>query len=331
MEIRTLLSALRVELGLEILAGEEGLDRRVTADSVQKPGLALAGFRDMFKPGRVQVFGRTEVDYLWSLEPKAREQAVDHLLSCTPPAVVITRGADVPEQLVRTANAYQIPVLVTGLRSSVLVEALHNFLSTRLARVRSIHGVLVDVFGVGILLIGKSGIGKSECALELVMRGHRLVADDVIDVSKKPPSSIIGSGNELIRHHMEIRGLGIINIKDLFGVAAIRETKRIELVVALEEWEAGRTYERLGVGGGNTHEILSTPIPRITIPVRPGRSLTMIVEVAARNQLLKMMGHHSALDFQNRVQQSLDFASKGIPEVSMPHSLSRDVVDEEIE
>ena len=330
MEIRTILSALRVELGLEILAGAEGLDRRVTADSIQKPGLALAGFKEMFKPGRVQVLGRTEIDYLWSLDPDGRTQASENLLSCAPPMVAITRGADVPEQLLHVANAHQVPVVITGLRSSVFVESLHNYLSTRLARVRSIHGVLVDVFGVGVLMVGKSGIGKSECALELIMRGHRLVADDVIDVSKKPPSTIIGSGNELIRHHMEIRGLGIINIKDLFGVAAIRETKRIELVVALEEWEIGRTYERLGVSG-NTHEILSTPIPRITIPVRPGRSLTMIVEVAARNQLLKSMGHHSALDFQNRVQRSLDFAARGQGIWSTPNSLSRNVADEEIE
>ncbi len=330
MEIRALLSALRIELGLEIIAGHDGLDRRITAESIQKPGLALAGFRDMFKPGRIQVLGRSEIDYLWSLTPEARAEAVDNLLGCTPPVVVVTRGSEAPEQLLAMADNYQIPILTTGLRSSVFVEAVHNFLSTRLARVRSIHGVLVDVYGVGILMIGKSGIGKSECALELVMRGHRLVADDVIDVSKKPPSTIIGSGNELIRHHMEIRGLGIINIKDLFGVSAIRETKRIELVVALEEWEAGRSYERLGVEGKN-HEILSTPIPRITIPVRPGRSLTMIVEVAARNQLLKMMGHHSALDFQDRVQQSLNFANKGISEPYMSRSFSKSFENDDIE
>jgi HPr kinase/phosphorylase len=188
----------------------------------------------------------------------------------------------------------------------------------------------VDVFGVGILIIGKSGIGKSECALELVMRGHRLVADDVIDVSKKPPATIIGSGNELIRHHMEIRGLGIINIKDLFGVSAIRETKRIDLVVSLEEWEAGRTYERLGVEG-KTHEILGASLPRIGIPVRPGRTLSTILEVAARNQLLKVMGHHSALDFQNRVQKNLDFAGSGNDDWTTPKSLSKDVMDEDIE
>ena len=230
MDIRTLVAALRVELGLEVLAGDEGLDRRITASSVQRPGLALAGFTEMFKPGRVQILGRTEIDYLWSLAPTERSAAVENLLKCTPPVVIVTRGADIPEQLVNSAVDHRIPLLLTGLRSSIFVETLHKYLANQLARVRSIHGVLVDVFGVGVLMIGKSGIGKSECALELVMRGHRLAADDVIDVSKKPPSTIIGSGHELIRHHMEIRGLGIINIKDLFGVSAIRETKRIDLV-----------------------------------------------------------------------------------------------------
>jgi HPr kinase/phosphorylase len=332
MEIKTLLSALRVELGLEILAGKEGLDRRISAASIQKPGLALAGFTEMFKPGRVQVLGRTEIDYLWSLTPTARSQAVENLLKCTPPTVVVTRGADVPEQLISSASTHRIPLLTTGLRSSVFVEALHKFLANRLARVRSIHGVLVDVFGVGILMIGKSGIGKSECALELVMRGHRLVADDVIDVSKKLPSTIIGSGNELIRHHMEIRGLGIINIKDLFGVSSIRETKRIEVVVALEEWDPNKTYERLGMTE-KTHEILGVLLPKVIIPVRPGRSLTTIVEVAARNQLLKVMGHHSAIEFQNRVQESLNLARKldddtgPISTPSLPTELGEDEIE----
>jgi HPr kinase/phosphorylase len=309
MEIRTLLSALRVELGLEIIAGQEGLDRRVSAASIQKPGLALAGFVEMFKPGRMQVFGRTEIDYLWSLVPKERIQAIDNLLSCIPPAVVVTRGSDIPEQLIGAADTYNVPLLQTGLRSSIFVESLHRYLSNRLARVRSVHGVLVDVFGVGVLMIGKSGIGKSECALELVMRGHRLVADDVIEISKRPPSTIIGSGAELIRHHMEIRGLGIINVRDLFGISAIRDLKRIDLVVSLEDWDDEKTYERLGVSN-RTHEILSVVLPKVLIPVRPGRSLTAIVEVAARNQLLKSMGHHSALEFQNRVQESLNLASK---------------------
>ncbi|MCP4675812.1 MAG: HPr(Ser) kinase/phosphatase [Deltaproteobacteria bacterium] len=330
MEIRTLLSALRVELGLEILAGDKGLDRRVTAASIQKPGLALAGFSEMFKPGRIQVLGRTEIDYLWSLTPADRSQAVENLLGCTPPAVVVTRGADAPEQLVSSATTHGIPLLLTGLRSSIFVEALHKYLANRLARVRSIHGVLVDVFGVGVLMIGKSGIGKSECALELVMRGHRLAADDVIDVSKKPPSTIIGSGNELIRHHMEIRGLGIINIKDLFGISAIRETKRIDLVVSFEEWDTNRTYERLGVSD-NTYEILGVSLPKVIIPVRPGRSLTAIVEVAARNQLLKVMGHHSAMEFQKRIQENLNLAKEWDGAGSLPNALLAEVTEEEIE
>ncbi len=329
MEIKTLLAALRVELGLEIIAGHEGLDRRVTGTTIQKPGLTLVGFTDMFKPGRVQVLGQTEVDYLWSLAPKERYEAVLHLVRCLPPAIVITRGSDIPEQLVKASDENRVPLLLTGLRSSVFVETLHRFLANRLARVRSIHGVLLDVFGVGVLLIGRSGIGKSECALELVMRGHRLVADDVVDVSKKPPSTIIGSGNDLIRHHMEIRGLGIINIKDLFGVSAIRELKRIDLVVGLEEWDASKSYERLGVEN-KQHDILGVLLPKAVIPVRPGRSLTMIVEVAARNHLLKLMGHNSAEDFQNRIQQSLDLAKK-FPAAPLPHSLACDISEDEIE
>ncbi len=330
MEIRTLLSALRVELGLEILAGDKGLDRRVTAASIQKPGLALAGFSEMFKPGRIQVLGRTEIDYLWSLTPTDRSHAVENLLGCTPPGVVVTRGADTPEQLVSSATNHRIPLLLTGLRSSIFVEALHKYLANRLARVRSIHGVLVDVFGVGVLMIGKSSIGKSECALELVMRGHRLAADDVIDVSKKPPSTIIGSGNELIRHHMEIRGLGIINVKDLFGISAIRETKRIDLVVVFEEWDTSKTYERLGVSD-NTYEILGVSLPKVIIPVRPGRSLTAIVEVAARNQLLKVMGHHSAMEFQKRIQENLNLAKEWDGSGSLPNALMTEVTEEEIE
>jgi len=330
MEVRVILANLKVELGLELCGGRDGLERRVTSPSVQKPGLLLAGYREMFKPGRIQVLGRTEIEYLWSLTPADRERALQGLFSLTPPAVVVTRGLAIPEQAVHLAEATRVPLLVTSLRSSILVDSLHKYLANRLAKVRAIHGVLVDVFGVGVLLVGKSGIGKSECALELVMRGHRLVADDVVDVNKKPPATIIGSGNELIRHHMEIRGLGIINIKDLFGVAAIRETKRIDLVVALEDWEAGKDYERFGVRQAS-HEILAVQIPKVVIPVRPGRSLTSIVEVAARNQLLKVMGHHSAQEFQARIERTMSRGRPAGDERGLPWALSRKVTEEEVE
>lgn len=330
MEIRVLLSALRVELGLELIAGATGVDRLITGTSVQKPGLALAGYTDMLEPGRLQVLGQTEIDYLWSLSPQDRAIAAGRLVDSSPPAIIVTRGADMPEQLISLAEAAKVPLIHTGLRSSVLVEAIHKFLSNRLARTRSVHGVLVDVFGVGVIIIGKSGIGKSEAALELVMRGHRLVADDVVDISKTPPSTIIGSGNELIRHHMEIRGLGIINIKDLFGVSAIRERKRIEMVIALEDWEVGKTYERLGVSK-TTHELLGVTLPKAIIPVRPGRSLYSIVEVAARNQLLREMGHHSAFDFQQRIQESLDIARRLRPDDRLDSVIPRELVDDDVE
>lgn len=331
MDVRSLLAALRIELGLEIVAGRDGLDRRVTGASIQKPGLALAGYTSMIKPGRVQVLGRTELDYLWSLGPKERAAAAETVLSRMPPAMVITRGQDIPDQLTNAADRYNVPLLTTGLRSSLLVEALHKYLANRLARVRSIHGVLVDVFGVGVLVIGKAGIGKSECALELVMRGHRLVADDVVDVSKKPPSTIIGSGNELIRHNMEIRGLGIINIKDLFGVAAIRELKRVDLVISLEEWARDKEYDRLGVTTV-THDILGVSIPKVVVPVRPGRSLATIIEVAARNQLLKAMGHHSAIEFKQRIDGSLDgTASLADDRPLTPASLAASLPGDDVE
>lgn len=331
MEVRALLHSLRVELGLDIVAGETGLDRRITGATIQKPGLALTGFTRILQPGRIQVLGRTEIDYMWSLGPKERGEAGEILASATPPAIVVTRSGDIPDQLIESAERHRVPLLSTGLRSSLFVEALHKFLANRLARVRSIHGVLLDVFGVGVLIVGRSGIGKSECALELVMRGHRLVADDVVDVSKRPPSTILGAGNELIRHHMEIRGLGIINVKDLFGVAAIRDVKRIELVVQLEEWSKGGDYDRLGLST-ETHDILGVQIPKVVIPVRPGRSLTSIVEVAARNQLLKAMGHHSAIEFQQRIDASLKSTAGPTEGMgAVPHSLAEAPDGEDLE
>ncbi len=327
MEVATLLQALSVELGLELVAGKNGLDRRITAPGIQKPGLALAGFTSMVRPGLIQILGKTEVDYLWSLGPDGRRTACRSLTGCSPPAIIVTRSMDIPEQLIQAAGDARIPLIRTGLRSSLLVESLHKFLSNRMAQVRSIHGVLVDVFGVGILLIGKSGIGKSESALELVMRGHRLVADDVVDVNLTPPSTIIGAGNELIRHNMEIRGLGIINIKDLFGVAAIRETKKIQLVIHIEEWDNTKTYDRLGIVT-QTHDILGVSVPRIDIPVRPGRSLTSIIEVAARNQILKLMGHHSALEFQHKIDASMDQNARKERQLEqLPHALHGKIIE----
>jgi HPr kinase/phosphorylase len=197
-----------------------------------------------------------------------------------------------------------VPLLSTPLMSSVFINRVTKFLEFRLAPSTTVHGVLIDVLGVGVLLLGKSGIGKSEAALDLVMRGHRLVADDIVDIRRRPPDIVFGSGSDIIKHHMEIRGLGIINIKDLFGIAAVRDTKKIELVVELVEWSPDEEYDRLGVED-LTYTILDVTIPQLRIPVRPGRNMTSIIEVAARNQLLKIQGHHSAREFQDRLNKAI--------------------------
>ena len=299
-------------LELESLTGAKGLDRRVTEARIQKPGLALAGFTYHLHADRVQILGETEVTYLRTLAPDARRTAVRKVciegLSC----FVITKNLEFPAELLDEVTAAGIPLLRTRLSSAAFIEKVTAVLEDRLAERTSLHGVLIDVLGIGILLLGKSGIGKSECALDLVVRGYRLVADDIVEVRKKPPASLIGSGLELIKHHMEIRGLGIINIKDLFGIASIRETKKIELVIELVEWKSDEEYDRLGFDD-LTYDVLGVQIPLMRIPVRPGRNLTTIIEVAARNQLLKMMGHNSALEFQRRLTRQIAMNTDGIP------------------
>jgi HPr kinase/phosphorylase len=291
-------------LALESLTGSRGLDRVITEARIQKPGLALTGFTYHLHADRVQILGETEITYLRSLAPDLRREAVRNVciegLSC----FVVTKHLDVPDELLEEVAAHNIPLLRSRLASVTFIEKVTSFLEDRLAERTSLHGVLIDVLGIGILLLGKSGIGKSECALDLVVRGYRLVADDIVEVRKKPPATLIGSGLELIKHHMEIRGLGIINIKDLFGIAAIRETKKLELVIELVEWQSDEEYDRLGFDD-MTHKVLGVEIPLIRIPVRPGRNLTTIIEVAARNQLLKMMGHNSALEFQRRLTHQI--------------------------
>jgi HPr kinase/phosphorylase len=299
-------------LELDALTGTTGLDRRITEARIQKPGLALAGFTYHLHADRLQILGETEVTYLRTLAPDARRAAVRQVciegLSC----FVITKNLEAPAELLEEVAGAGIPLLRTRLSSASFIEKVTGALEDRLAERTSLHGVLIDVLGIGILLLGKSGIGKSECALDLVVRGYRLVADDIVEVRKKPPASLIGSGLELIKHHMEIRGLGIINIKDLFGIASIRETKKIELVIELVEWKSDEEYDRLGFDD-LTYEVLGVQIPLIRIPVRPGRNLTTIIEVAARNQLLKMMGHNSALEFQRRLTRQIAMNTDGVP------------------
>lgn len=291
------------DLRLNLLAGKDGLEHPISSTRVQKPGLALAGFFEHLHPERVQVFGNTEMSYLATLEPKRQREVIIDFFKSRIACLVVTKNIDVPQFVLDEANAAAVPVLKTPLLSRVFIQRVQQMLDAGLTPRTSLHGVLMDVFGVGILILGKSGIGKSECALDLVMRGHRLAADDIVEVWRTG-DTVYGSGSPIIKHHMEIRGLGIINIKDLFGVAAVRDTKKIELVVELVEWHPEEEYDRLGIEE-RSFNVLDVPVPLLVVPVRPGRNMTTIIEVAARNHLLKLQGHHSARAFQDQLSRAI--------------------------
>jgi HPr kinase/phosphorylase len=304
LSIQELLGEKEAGLDLELLAGERGLGNCVQVPRIQKPGLALAGYTTNLHPDRIQVLGSTELSYLNHLPPEKAATNLRRFCALNVSCFIITKGQEPPDRLVMEAEQQGIPLLRTHHQSSTFISLITQFLEERLLPSTTVHGVLVDVLGVGVLLLGKSGIGKSECALDLVLKGHRLVADDVVKVRMKLPAVLFGEGMDLLHYHMEIRGLGIINIKHLFGVAAIRERKKIDVAVELLEWEDGKEYDRLGLEE-QKYGILGLEIPFLKIPVRPGRNITTIVEVAARNQLLKEMGYHSALEFQDRLEERM--------------------------
>jgi len=292
-------------LELTLMAGRGGLHKKITHSQVQKMGLALTGFIPFINPERLQIIGNTEMAYFNSLSPEMQENVIHQICSLPLSCLVITRGLEIPELLLREADEKDIPVFRTDMRSFDFIERVTLYLEEKLSATSSLHGVLMDVFGVGVLILGKSGIGKSECALDLILRGHRLVADDMVHVQKRSPTSVVGSGFEVIQHHMEIRGLGIINIRSLFGVEAIRDKKKIELVLELTEWDAQREYDRLGFEE-EKFSILDVELPMFRIPVTPARNLTTIIEVAVRNHLLKVMGYDSALEFEKKLLRKME-------------------------
>ncbi len=292
-------------LELTLMAGRNGLKKKITHSQVQKMGLALTGFIQFINPERLQIIGNTEMAYFKTLTSEMQEKVIHQICSLLLSCLVITRGLEIPELLLREADEKEIPVFRTNLRSFDFIERVTKFLEEKLSSTSSLHGVLLDVYGVGLLILGKSGIGKSECALDLILRGHRLVADDMVHIQKRSPSSVIGSGFEVIQHHMEIRGLGIINIRSLFGVEAIREKKKIELVLELMEWDTHREYDRLGFEE-EKFSILDVELPLLRIPVTPARNLTTIIEVAVRNHLLKVMGYDSALEFEKKLLHKME-------------------------
>jgi HPr kinase/phosphorylase len=294
-------------LPIELLAGGEGLDRVITSPHIQKTGLALAGFHEYLRPGRILIFGESEIRYLESLESAARVASLRLALTLDFPCVMITGGFTPPPELVIEAGRARLPLVKTPIATPTAIAKLTSILEDSLADRTMVHAVLMDILGLGVLMVGESGIGKSECALDLIVRGHRLVADDTVEIRRRSETILIGTCPELTRHHMELRGLGVINVKDLFGIASTRSSKRIELVVQLERWEAGREYERLGLDD-ESFEILGLRVPLIRMPVAPGRSVAILVEVAARNQLLRARGHHAARALADRLDAQLQRA-----------------------
>jgi HPr kinase/phosphorylase len=293
-----------IGLPLELLSGAAGLQRLITSPHIQKTGLALAGFHEYLQPQRILVFGESEVRYLESLDAAGRSERLAAALAHDIPCVLITGGLEPSAELLTVSDRTGVPVLRTATATPLAIAKISIILDDALAVREVIHGVLLDLLGLGVLIIGDSGIGKSECALDLVVRGHRLVADDTVEVRRRGDNVIIGTCPELTRYHMELRGLGVINVRDLFGVASTRMSKRVELVVRLDRWDPSREYDRLGIDD-NVYELFGVKVPLIHMPVAPGRSLAILVEVAARNQLLRSRGLNAARDLVARLEQQL--------------------------
>ena len=298
--VRELLAQAPARLALEVLAGARGADERtLNAPRIQKLGLALAGFTHYIHAGRVQIVGQSEIWFLGQLTPDRRREAVRNLALEKIACVLVTKGLRPPAELIEAAEEAALPLIQTPLVSSLAISLITEFLQEALAPRELRHGVLLDLYGLGVLIEGKSGVGKSECALDLIVRGHRLVSDDIVEVRRTAPEQLIGSAPELLREHMEIRGLGILNIRDLYGVSSISGPKQVGLNIRLERWGEAREVERLGLDEQRV-EILGVSVPHFLLPVSPGRNISTLVETAVRVHLLRVRGYNAAQNFVAR-------------------------------
>lgn len=304
ISVQEVLDAKRSTLDLELLNEGVPLDRKVEDPEISSPGLALAGYTARVPSGRMWVFGETEMTYLASLPAAVAREHLTRLLGYDVPAVFVTKGQEVSEDFLQTAREKGVPVVLSRRSTKEFYHRIKPFLERTLAPSTNLHGSLADVYGVGLLFVGQSGVGKSECVLDLVERGHRLVADDLVMVTQQGNDILIGRGHDLQRHHMEIRGIGIIDISALFGVRAIRQQKRIEVVVHLEIWDQDSKYSRTGLEE-DEEEILGVSVPSVTVPLNPGKNITVISEVVALNHLLKYSGVNSAQAFNRSLKDRL--------------------------
>jgi HPr kinase/phosphorylase len=299
------LSKIVEDFRLEVVVKPDNFEEiQISSPEVNRPGLALAGFYEVFETERIQLIGYAETQYLHSLEPSTKRVMLQKLVDAKPVAIIYTTNIEVDAALIERAQRDGVPVLRTGLKTSQimasLISALSNYLAPRITR----HGCLVEVYGEGILLLGDSGVGKSETTIELIKRGHRLIADDAVEIKRVSDKTLVGSAPELIKHYVELRGIGIVDVRRLFGMGAVKETEKINLVIQLENWIEGKMYDRLGMDE-ETIDILGIDVPSITIPVRPGRNLAIILEVAAMNNRQKRMGYNTAEEFSNNLLRQM--------------------------
>ena len=310
LSVRQFLDRAGESLSLEDLGNGAGLDAIIPNSDISSPGLALAGYVDRFVAERLQVLGETEITYLGSLAQSERERILASFFNFPMPADIVTKGQDLPHELQDAAARSSIALLRTRLKTAEFYRKIKPVLEGEFAETTTLHGSLADVFGVGLLFKGQSGIGKSECVLDLVERGHRLVADDLVITTRRGNDVLIGKGHELQRHHMEIRGVGLIDIPSIFGIRAVRQQKRIEVVVMLEEWNQNAIVDRTGLDTANT-TILGVEVPMITVPLNPGKNITVIAEVIALNHLLRYSGINPAEVFNQRLIGRMKQAAAG--------------------
>jgi HPr kinase/phosphorylase len=290
---------------LELVSGEEGIHRTIRTSDISRPGLEMAGYFTFYPGERLQLLGKTELSFISELDPETRMERLSKLCTDETPGIIVSRDIEVPKELLKASHKTGVPIMRSPVTTTRLSSRITNFLESRLAPTTAKHGVLVDIYGIGVLITGNSGVGKSETALELVKRGHRLVADDSVEIRQEDEDTLIGSAPELIQHLLEIRGLGIINVMTLFGAGAIRNYKKISIVMNLEAWDSKKVYDRLGLEEETT-KIIDTEIPILTIPVRPGRNLAVIIEVASMNFRLKRMGMNAAQQFSDRLTDVIE-------------------------
>ncbi len=300
LRLRDFLTRRGDPLQLEALTGELGLDRQLPDAEVASPGLALAGYTGRFAPGRLHVLGETEITYLCSMESDERRRRLAVFFGFDLPCIFVTKGQPVPQELLDLAQERSVPVLRSRLKTAEFYRRIKPIVEDAFAPRTTLHGSLADVYGVGLLFVGRSGIGKSECVLDLVERGHRLVADDIVQVTRRGHDVLIGKGHELAAHHMEIRGIGLIDIPALFGVRAVRQQKRIEVIVQLEDWETAKDADRTGLARQETL-ILDVSVPKVVVPLNPGKNITVVSEVVAMNHLLRYSGIDTAAAFNERL------------------------------